>query len=241
MNKQFIHHLKKLCYKKNILMKPTIFFLWFSFGISLLTTLQNDKIPVNFQLQIEKYNPEKHQKTAKKLVCKSLRKFDKQPLFYAIDFSKSVDYKIIPSMIISKEGQHYIFKDNILKYLKFNKKTKIETALIFKAGEYIGKLDCVSNILSNNDNQHHPCGFDDAIEYQQQYIEGWKIIKHQQPEFIFAVKYIRNCWWFIKNNQAYILNLKNLKISPANQFLQEKCTEENIRNFAIGKDIYFCQ
>jgi len=145
-------------------------------------------------------------------------------------------YLVIPSFVISPAASAYSNSSSLWLYLKPNKQHPIHYVLAFKGGSYVGSMECSSAI---NFDQEEYWAFDDSGAKSRTVggvcARAWIVLSQRRPEFIFSVRFVQDTWWFIEDDEVYVLDLGNATIHPADAFIANWCTEETIHEIAKGK------
>ncbi|WP_345240091.1 hypothetical protein [Nibrella saemangeumensis] len=143
----------------------------------------------------------------------------------------------LPSFFISKEAAGYDSSQHIVDYLVPNEEHPIEAALLFRNGRFDGTVDCFDAVFHRDTT---PCHIDpsqeDHIRFANYTLKrGYELLARRRVSFLFSVRHIRNCFWFVERNKVFLLDLNDGKVYDPDEYIKLKCSADLIRDMATGK------
>lgn len=70
--------------------------------------------------------------------------------------------------------------------------------------------------------------------------DGLRILEKYNFSFLFSVKFVRNCIWFVDGEEVRVLNLDDLQIYKPDHFIEEFCSIETLRSLVSGNLEKYC-
>lgn len=162
---------------------------------------------------------------------------------YFWQHSQELDYLPVSSFIISEKAISYDSTKSIIDFIVFNKKNPLQEFYTFKNGSYEGVKSLFNDVYFNG--KGFSSGYDTSKVFLHQHYNTsmynmLQELKKYNFDFLFAVKYFRNTIWFVENKKIYLIDDKDLKIYNPDDYIRQKCSVQQIRNMAAGKNIKFC-
>jgi len=164
---------------------------------------------------------------------------------HSLNYFESIVCKPIPSFIISKRGINYTEGVSLSNYLEPDENNPAEYVIIFREDSYDGVVDIINKRFSSKiyaDSVRSDVGVRNYNGYDWlfNFFEAWKILEKRNYDFVFSVRYVINCWWFIEAGNLYIIDLEKSEVHNADKFIRDRCPKEVIRNLSKGNQTQFC-
>ncbi|MCH7401834.1 hypothetical protein ACFOUP_00500 [Belliella kenyensis] len=185
----------------------------------------------------------KSKRIARKEYIKCVGEDFNEWIFARID-SKKLDFLTVASFEFSDRILSYKEGIPLEDYLKPMKKPTLSDIYVFQKGEYEGVMSLIDKIY-NPDIKYY-CNYTDSKDFTNEFdyhtgmYKALEVLKKHNFSFLFSVKYIRNCIWFIENEKVWLLNLENMKIYEPDLFISEFCTIETLQQNVLGKFERYC-
>ena len=172
---------------------------------------------------------------------KQSKKFDKKT-FHTLDKSlwDNIDIIHIPEMFVTKEGEKLFSKreaskENLICYLN-TKKILFNESYIYSDTTIVGALlDQYELGLKYVDNKNIYTSISLPLMIK---------MKEISPDFIFHIYNLPECYWYIKNDQLYVLSykhtetgIKDIDTMKANEYIRNYLNEEDLV-FLSSRPIY---
>lgn len=177
-----------------------------------------------FEQDFEKINTENKKKARKFLSkCQSNNIIS---YFLKLNKNKKNTYYPVASYYISKEVSDYDSTDSILGYLIFDQSNPLDDfiAIQDKTGYYVG----CDKIFFENDNKYfsyegmRKIYIHEPFKVNLNNSFAWpKVLSKHNFKFLFSIKEIKNCIFFIENENVILLDLTTLKTYDINEYFSE--------------------
>lgn len=184
----------------------------------------------------------KNKKTARKAYIKCVGDGFNERIFVRLD-SKKLEFLPIATFEFSKSLLSDEVEKDIVDHLVPTSGFPISSVIVLNEKKYESYLAFDEGIKKRKFRSF--CAHSDSKEfglddYGRSMDDGLRILEKYNFSFLFSVKFVRNCIWFVDGDEVRVLNLDNMLTYNPDQFIEEFCSIETLRSIVSGNLEKYC-
>jgi hypothetical protein len=184
----------------------------------------------------------KNKKTARKAYIKCVGDGFNERIFVRLD-SKKLEFLPIGTFEFSKTLLNDEIEKDIVEHLVPASGFPISSVIVLNEKKYDSYLAFDEGIKKRKFRSF--CAYSDSKEfgpddYGRSMYDGLRILEKYNFTFLFSVKFVRNCIWFVDGDEVRVLNLDYMLIYTPDQFIEEFCSIETLRSLVSGNLEKYC-